>query len=53
LLDAERSSLPDDATMLETPASDRFGKDISNREKVAWTSVARALLNLDEFITRE
>jgi hypothetical protein len=53
LLESERSSLSDDATMLETPASERFRKDISNREKIAWTSVARALLNLDEFITRE
>ncbi len=53
LLTAERAALPDDAAMPVTPAVERFPSGASRKERVAWTSVARALLNVDEFITRE
>ena len=53
LLAAERDALPDNAAMLATPAVERFPASTTNKERVAWTSVARALLNVDEFITRE
>ena len=42
--------LKDAAALLgQTPEADRAGLI----ELAAWTSVARVLLNLDEFITRE
>lgn len=36
-----------------TPSSTATGPGDSSREQAAWTTVARVLLNLDEFITRE
>jgi hypothetical protein len=35
------------------PASEKSARDIRPNEFAAWTNVARTLLNLDEFITRE
>jgi hypothetical protein len=37
----------------ERAESDDLSKDTGERQLVAWTTVARVLLNLDEFITRE
>jgi hypothetical protein len=53
LLHAERANTATDSRPFKTPALDRAPKDVSATEIIAWTAVTRALLNLDEFITRE
>jgi len=53
LLAAERADNEGDAAMLETPALKRMPTGVAVREALAWTTLARALLNTDEFITRE
>jgi hypothetical protein len=46
---AEFDKAPEDARQLVPPGT----KDMDVKQLAAWTTVARVLLNLDEFITRE
>jgi hypothetical protein len=51
-LEAQRTAYSQDAKLAQTAAPADMG-DIPPAEAAAWTAVARVLLNLDEFITRE
>ena len=53
LLDAERGDPAGIEKQWKTPALGRMPPGMKPAEVMAWTSVARALLNTDEFITRE
>ncbi len=53
LLDQERARLADDVELPSAPAASRFPAQASAKERAAWTSVARAMLNVNEFMTRE
>ena len=53
LLDAERSDPAGIDKQWKTPTLSRLPPGMKPAEVMAWTSVARALLNTDEFITRE
>ena len=53
LLDAERSDAEGIDKQWKTPTLRRMPRSMKPAEVLAWTSVARALLNTDEFITRE
>ena len=53
LLDKSRLRFANSAENAALLAADDFGNGVTTAELAAWTTVARALLNLDEFITRE
>jgi hypothetical protein len=53
LLANERGEEIGPETIAYYPASEKSARGIRANEFAAWTNVARALLNLDEFITRE
>jgi hypothetical protein len=53
LLAAERTDATETDRLWKTPTLDRKPDDLSIHELAAWTMVSRALLNSDEFITRE
>ncbi|HVX64398.1 MAG TPA: PSD1 and planctomycete cytochrome C domain-containing protein [Pirellulales bacterium] len=53
LLASQRESFAKDAKAAETLAPATRPEGIAAAEAAAWTAVARVLLNLDEFITRE
>jgi hypothetical protein len=53
LLHAERADADKAGELFKTPALKHMPQMAAPADIVAWTSVARALLNLDEFITRE
>jgi hypothetical protein len=53
LLDAERGDPADIDKQWKTPTLSRMPPNMKPAEVLAWTSVARALMNTDEFITRE
>jgi hypothetical protein len=53
LLDNERTAVEQGPELQWFPALQNVSSDWKNSEFVAWFSVARTLLNLDEFITRE
>ncbi len=52
-LDRSRAAYADDLAGADDASPAGRPQDISTVETAAWTSVARVLLNLDEFITRE
>jgi hypothetical protein len=54
VLAAERKTMTDDPATADALVSKETCPDDSmRRERAAWTSVCRVLLNLDEMITRE
>ncbi|HZL90280.1 MAG TPA: PSD1 and planctomycete cytochrome C domain-containing protein [Pirellulaceae bacterium] len=54
VLAAERKTMADDPATAEALVSrETCPDDTARRERAAWTSVCRVLLNLDEMITRE
>jgi mono/diheme cytochrome c family protein len=54
ILAAERKSMTDDPAAADALVpKDTCPDDAARRERAAWTSVCRVLLNLDEMITRE
>ena len=53
LLAAERADPAGVEQQRRFPAASQLASDVPAEELSAWTSVARTLLNLDEFITRE
>ncbi len=53
LLASQRESFANDAKAAETLAPATRPEGVAAGEAAAWTAVARVLLNLDEFITRE
>ncbi|MFQ5732284.1 MAG: PSD1 and planctomycete cytochrome C domain-containing protein [Planctomycetaceae bacterium] len=52
-LKTQRAGFQSDATRAKQAAPASLPKDVAPTEAAAWTAVARVLLNLDEFITRE
>jgi len=49
-----RSPAPREAeTLLRLLADERAGRESADADRAAWATVARVILNLDEFITRE
>jgi mono/diheme cytochrome c family protein len=53
LLAAERADVEDAGDLPKFAPLSRLPADFDRAELVAWTSLARVVLNLDEFITRE
>jgi hypothetical protein len=53
LLEKQRAAFAKDADDARRQAPAELPRGVSDAEFAAWTAVARALLNLDEFITRE
>lgn len=53
LLDTEMTDSPEAEKAHRFAPTDSLPEEIDDNTLAAWTSVARALLNLDEFITRE
>ncbi len=49
----QRDRFTKDTTAAKQVAPQKRPKEISDTEAAAWTAVARAVMNLDEFITRE
>ena len=52
-LAAERKSLAETPSTADTIAGLEIPAGVSAADLAAWTAVARVLMNLDEFITRE
>ena len=53
LLNQQRTDIESDPGDAHLPVPATVPAGINPRELAAWTTVARVLLNLDEFITRE
>jgi hypothetical protein len=53
LLNQQRADPESDGGDTNLPVPANLPSGINRRELAAWTTVARVLLNLDEFITRE
>jgi hypothetical protein len=53
LLQEQRAGFEADATSAQELAPPNLPPELPRFEAAAWTAVARVLLNLDEFITRE